>query len=64
MKALLDGKDYYEEVATRDGKHYLRAATPIPVVMEKCTLCHDNYKGKKVIGALGYTLPLETTKTK
>jgi len=60
MKAMLAGKPYYEELATRDGKQFLRAATPVPVVMEKCTLCHENYRGKKIIGALGYTLPLET----
>jgi hypothetical protein len=59
IQALLAGKPYYEEIATKDGKEYLRAATPIPVVMEKCTLCHEHYRGKKVIGALGYTLPLE-----
>ena len=59
MAALLDGKPYVEELATKDGKRYLRAATPIPVVMEKCTMCHENYRGKKVIGALGYTLPLD-----
>ncbi len=60
IKALLDKQPYYEELATKDGKPFLRAATPIPVVLEKCTLCHDNYRGKGVIGALGYTLPLET----
>jgi hypothetical protein len=60
IKAMLAGKPYYEELATRDGKQFLRAATPVPVVMEKCTLCHENYRGKKIIGALGYTLPLET----
>ncbi len=58
VRALLAGKPYYEEQAERDGKRYLRAATPLPVVLEKCTLCHSNYQGKKVIGALGYTLPL------
>lgn len=61
VEELKSGKPYYEEVVTRDGEGFLRAATPIPVVMEKCTLCHDNYKaqGKKIIGALGYTLPLD-----
>ncbi len=59
VKALLAKQPYYEEIVRKDGKPYLRAATPIPVVLEKCTLCHDNYRGKGVIGALGYTLPLE-----
>ena len=61
IKELLAGKPYYEEQATKDGKQFLRAATPIPIVLEKCTLCHSNYRDQKVIGALGYTLPLQTT---
>ncbi len=63
IAALLKGQPYYEHVTHKDGKPVLRAATPIPVVMEKCTMCHDNYRGKKVIGALGYSLPLEPAKT-
>jgi hypothetical protein len=59
IKALLAGKTYYEEQAEKDGKRYLRAATPIPIVLEKCTMCHSNYKDQKVIGALGYSLPLD-----
>ena len=62
VAALLAGKPSYEQVSEMDGKPILRAATPIPVVMEKCTMCHDNYRGKKVIGALGYTSPLELAK--
>jgi hypothetical protein len=60
VKALLAGKPYYEEQTQRDGKQYLRAATPIPIVLEKCKLCHANYGDQKVIGALGYTLPLQS----
>ncbi len=59
IKALVSGKPYYEEQVQKDGKRFLRAATPIPIVLEKCTLCHDNYKDQKVIGALGYVLPLD-----
>ncbi|HZZ71355.1 MAG TPA: DUF3365 domain-containing protein, partial [Pirellulales bacterium] len=59
IQRIMSGKDYYEEIATKDGKQYLRAATAVPMAMEKCTLCHDNYRGKKVVGALSYTLPLE-----
>jgi hypothetical protein len=64
IKAMLAGKPYYEELATRDGKQYLRAATPVPVVMDKCILCHENFRGKKIIGALGYTLPLDSAMPK
>lgn len=59
IKALLAGKPYYEEQSEKNGKKYLRAATAIPIVLDKCKLCHDNYRDQKVIGALGYKLPLE-----
>lgn len=62
MKEIKGGKSYIDAVISKDGKPYLRAATPIPVVMDKCTLCHDNYKDVKAgqaIGALVYTLPIE-----
>ena len=62
VEHLKAGKPYYDEVIEVDKQRYLRAATPIPVVVEKCTMCHDNYadveKGQP-IGALGYTLPIE-----
>ncbi len=61
IEKLLAGQASYDEVVTEDGKKYLRAATAIPVVMEKCTLCHSNYKdvpAGKAIGALGYKLPI------
>jgi hypothetical protein len=62
IKQLKGGKDYYEEVIQKDGKSYLRAITPVPVVMDKCVMCHANYKTVKKgepIGALTYTLPIE-----
>lgn len=43
------------------GKRYLRAATPIPVVMDKCVMCHENYKSVpkgQAIGAVGYKIPI------
>jgi hypothetical protein len=63
VKALLAGKPGFEEVIEKDGKKYLRSATPIPVVLDKCILCHEHYKEakekKQIIGALGYTVPIE-----
>ena len=59
---LKAGKFWHEEVVERDGKRYLRAATPIPVVLQKCTLCHENYKSVEngaPIGALSYTIEVE-----
>lgn len=56
------GKGYYDEVVSKDGKPYLRAATAVPVVMQKCTMCHENYKkfkGNEAIGAIGYLMPIE-----
>lgn len=60
MKA---GESYYDEVEQGEGgKAYLRAMTPVPVVMQKCVMCHPNYeqaaKGA-AIGALSYRIPLE-----
>jgi len=59
---LLAGKPSYDEVVTEDGKRYLLAATAIPVVMEKCIMCHENYreveKGK-AIGAISYKVPVQ-----
>ncbi len=62
IKRLLAGESFVDEVIERDGKRYLQVATPIPVVMKKCVMCHENYNGVpegKAIGALGYVVPIE-----
>lgn len=62
VKALKGGKDYYEQLITVDGKPRLRAATPVPVVMKKCTMCHENYKTVKEgvpVGVLTYNVPVK-----
>ena len=59
---LRAGEAYFDAVEERDGRRMLRAATPIPVVMDKCILCHENYRGlpkDQAIGMLGYTVPLD-----
>jgi len=61
IKQLKQGKDWYEEVVETNGKRYYRAATPVPVVVKKCIMCHPNYADVKpgaAIGSLSYTLPL------
>jgi hypothetical protein len=61
VKKLVEGQAYYDEVVTEQNKKFLLAATPIPVVMDKCVLCHDNYKDVKAgkpIGAIGYKVPI------
>ena len=62
LKKILAGAGYYDQVEENDGKSVLRAATPIPVVLEKCIMCHDHYADVpegQAIGMLGYTIPLE-----
>ncbi|HVS37851.1 MAG TPA: DUF3365 domain-containing protein [Gemmataceae bacterium] len=62
VKQLKDGKDYYEQLVQKDGKPYLRAVTAVPVVMDKCIMCHENYKKAKkgeAVGAISYTVPIE-----
>src|SRR5215831_13276332 len=62
IAALKGGKPTYEQVVSKDGKRYLQLATPIPVVMKKCTLCHPAYeqaKSGESIGALAYTIAVE-----
>lgn len=56
---LLAGEASHEEVVTEDGTDYLRLATPVPVVMEKCVMCHPTWEGNTGnIGALSYKVPL------
>ncbi|MBT4865719.1 MAG: DUF3365 domain-containing protein, partial [Planctomycetaceae bacterium] len=62
VKEIKAGKAFVEEVISKDGKPYLRAATSIPVVLDKCIMCHENYKTAKkgeAIGLLSYTIPIE-----
>ncbi len=56
---LLDGAASYEEVVKIKGKDTLRMATPVPVVMEQCVMCHANFKDRQgPIGAISYSVPL------
>ena len=62
IQEILGGKASVDQVVEKDGKRYLRTATIVPVVMEKCTACHPHYKNVpkgKAIGALAYTVPIE-----
>jgi hypothetical protein len=56
------GQAFYERVERREGKAYLRAMTPVPVVLGKCIMCHEHYKSARkgeAIGALTYKVPIE-----
>jgi Protein of unknown function (DUF3365) len=62
IAAIKAGKPYFDQVVVTNGKKELRAATIIPVVLKKCTMCHENYNKAKpgeAIGALMYRMPIE-----
>lgn len=61
IKQLLEGKGSVDKVVVEGDKKFLLAATAIPVVMEKCIMCHENYRDVakgKAIGALSYKVPI------
>ncbi len=62
MKKLVGGETWIETVEKRKGTRHLRVATAIPVVSEKCVMCHDHYadvpKGQ-AIGSLTYIIPID-----
>lgn len=63
-KKIKAGAASYDEVVKKDnGKFELRAITAVPVVMDKCIVCHAHYaeakkKGEN-IGAISYTIPID-----
>ncbi|MCK5188510.1 MAG: DUF3365 domain-containing protein [Methylococcales bacterium] len=58
-KRLLAGESSHEEVISKNGKRFLRMATPVPVVMKKCIMCHANFEGNNGnIGTLSYIVPV------
>lgn len=62
VEQLTGGESNYEQLTERDGSRYLRVATPVPVVLEKCTMCHEHYREAApgaAIGVLSYTLKVE-----
>ena len=62
VKALKSGKATFEKVVQIDGKPHLRTLTSVPVVMDKCIMCHSHYADAKkgeAIGAISYTLAIE-----
>lgn len=59
VEAIKGGKPYVDEVATKDGKSVLRAATVVPAVMPACVNCHPHVKEGEVLGALVYEIPIK-----
>jgi len=65
VKKIKAGESYVESIATVDGKQVLQAATSVPVVMEKCVMCHPNYENipeGQSIGAITYEFPVNPLK--
>ncbi len=58
VRAMMAGQATFEKVETSEGQVYLRTMTSLPMVMEKCVLCHENYRGQKLVGGVSYKLPL------
>lgn len=62
IQQLKAGKASYEQIEKRDEGRVLRVATIVPVVMKKCTMCHEPYKKAKAgeaIRVLSYALRIE-----
>ncbi len=62
VKKLMAGESFVEQVIEQDGKQRMRAATPVPVVMQKCVMCHPHYADVKPgtpIGAILYDVPVK-----
>lgn len=62
IKKLTAKQGYFDTVVTENGKRYLEAVTQVPVVMDKCIMCHANYKdvpAGATIGAVSYRIPIE-----
>ena len=56
---LLANEAFHEEVVTENGRRFLRYATPVPVVMPKCLMCHPSWEGNSGnVGALSYKVAL------
>ena len=62
IQKLKGGAKVHEEVVSEEGKPYLRVLTPVPVVMDKCVMCHAHYadlRNGEPIGAISYRVPIK-----
>lgn len=59
LRKLADGEKYFSEVGRKNNRHVLRAATPVPVVMQQCIRCHPGHKEGELLGALVYEVPIK-----
>jgi hypothetical protein len=59
IEKIRGGQPYYDEVVSENDGRYLRAATLVPVVNDKCVLCHPGNKVGDVLGAISYKIPIK-----
>lgn len=59
IEKIKKGEAYVDEVVQEDGRKYLRAATVVPVVNNKCVVCHPGNKVGGVLGAVSYKIPVK-----
>lgn len=62
IKQLTSEKPYIDKIVEKDGIRYLEALTQVPVVMDKCVMCHANYENVEpgvTIGAISYRIAID-----
>ena len=58
INEMLAGKERIDAVEKINGNDVLRTMTILPMALDKCVLCHENYRGKKIVGGVSYQVPL------
>jgi len=62
VEKIKSGEGFVESVEYKNAKPIFRAMTAVPVVMEKCVMCHPHYESAPegaAIGAIGYSVPIQ-----
>jgi hypothetical protein len=59
FRRIRSGQPYYDRVVGEGKERRLLAATVVPVVMKKCTECHEDRKVGEVLGFLRYEVPIK-----
>jgi len=59
LEKIKKGAAQYEQISIVNGQPTLRVMTAVPVVHERCIMCHEHYKDAKdgrAIGAMSYSI--------